>query len=380
MKLIIILFVAFQLMSCGGAVDNAEPPAKLVEFTRTAMLTVEKEIDYQGTASLFSRIEPFEVGDKVVFADSQGLVSVFNKEGFNASWQKSFQGIQPAAIGGNNSVYLIGTRGGEVLALDASSGELKWKVRVSSEVLARPAISKDVAVVKTVDGQLTALDLKTGQEKWIFKKEIPLLSVRGNSTPLIIDEKIITGLDSGKLVIVDLLTGALFWEKTITIPHGRSEIQRLVDLDANIVINNNVIYIAGYQGRVVALDLKTGDFLWIRKMSVVSDMAFEDNRLYLTDVRSHIWALDTTTGATVWKQEVFTARKLTSPVIMNDFLLLADFEGYLHVIAKSDGHQVARTQIDPVGIDISPIVVNSDVYLLSRDSKIYLVKLKKQAN
>ena len=377
MKLLVILFIVTGLMACGGAVDNSEPPAELVEFSESATLTHLKEIETVKGSALYTRISPLNLDKYIVFSDAKGIVTVFDKAGFEVKWQKKTDVAYPTAIGGDSSIYLFGTRGGEVIALDSVKGDQIWRVRVSSEVLARPAVSGNTVVVKTIDGQLTALDAKTGNQKWIFKKDVPALSVRGNSSPLIVDDKIITGLDSGKLVIVDLNSGKLFWEKTISIPRGRSEIDRLVDLDADIILNNSIVYVGGFQGRIVAIDLKTGDTLWVKKMSIIKNMAFENNKLYITDVRSHVWAIDAITGATIWKLGIFTSRKLTSPVIMNDNLLLGDYQGYLHVISKSDGHQISRLQIDDSGVNVNPIVINDSIYLQSRNSKIHAVKINK---
>jgi len=377
MKLFALLIFLFGLASCGGAVDNSEPPAVLVEFSESASLSVIKEIEAENDSSLFARIIPMNLESEVVFSDAKGVVTVFDKNKFKIKWQQNTKISYPTAIGGNSNVYLFGTKGGEIVALESQKGEQLWRVRVSSEVLAKPVLSSGKVIVKTVDGQIIALDVKTGKQLWIYRKEVPALSVRGNSAPLIVDDKIITGLDNGKLVILDLNDGKLFWEKTISIPRGRSEIDRLVDLDSDIIINNSVVYVAGFQGRVVAIDLKTGEMLWVKKMSVVNNMSFENDKLYITDVRSHVWAIDASTGATVWKQPVFTARKLTTPVPMGGNLLLGDYQGYLHVISNSDGHQIARTMVDDSGINVSPIVINEKIYLQSRNSKIHILDFKK---
>ncbi len=375
MKLIILLSLVLTLISCGGSVDNAEPPAVLVDFKESYKLKLLHEITYGGSLSQYIRIDPLELKKEIIFSDSKGQVTVFDKNNFTIRWQKKLNVNFTSAIGGNNNLYLIGTRSGEVIALNPVNGDIAWRVRVSSEVLTRPVMSNNTVIVKTVDGQLTALNAQTGKQKWIYQREVPALSVRGGGAPYILQDKLITGLDNGKIVVLNVETGILFWEKTITIPRGRSEVERLVDLDADLIVNDNVIYIAGFQGRIVALDLKSGGFLWAKKMSVTKNMTLENNRLYITDDNSHIWALDATTGATVWKQTDFSSRKLTSPVIMGDDILIADFQGYLHIIAKSDGHQLARAQIDKAGIDVNPIVIGDKIYLQSKRSMIHVVKL-----
>ena len=377
MRFVLIVSVVINLLACAGAVDNAEPPALLVEFQESASLNVLTEIDIGDNSINFSASSSLELEQDIVSVTAKGLLTVFNKKSSAVRMQKDLELKYASAIGGNKNIYILGTRSGLVYAIEPSSATVLWKSRVSSEVLARPVVSDKTVIVKTVDGQLTALDVDSGKEKWIYKREVPALSVRGNSEPLLMQDKVISGLDNGKIVIVNLDTGILFWEKTITVPRGRTEIERLVDIDADLLVNNNVIYIAGFQGRIVALDIQSGDFLWTKKMSVTHNMTFEDNKLYVTDSMSHVWALDAATGATIWKQSVFTARKLSSPVLINDYLLLTDFEGYLHVIAKADGHQVSRLNVDDSGITSAPVIFNDKIYLQSNNSDIYVLGFDK---
>lgn len=374
---VIIFTLSFNLLSCGGGVDNSEQPANLINFTESSSFSVLKEINIGETSAQYFRITPLVLNNAVVFSDQKGLVSSFDKKTFEIIWQKDLQLQYPSSIGGDSTLYVIGTRSGEVIALEPETGKVIWRIAVSSEVLAKPAISNGIAVIKTVDGQITALNVVNGAQLWTYKRDIPVLSVRGNSSPVIIDDKIITGLDNGKLVILDLKSGVLFWEKTISVSRGRSEMDRLVDLDADLLIVDNVAFIAGFQGKVIALDLQTGDFLWQRKMSVINNITFESNKLYITDVRSHVWCLDATTGATIWKQKVFIARKLTSPTLFESNLLFADYRGYLHAISKNDGQLVARSQVDSAGVDIAPIVIEDKIYLQSKTSKIYILSLNK---
>ena len=375
MRLIILLILGSALYGCGGSVDNAAPPAELVSFTETTKLKVLHEVEYGDSVSQYIRINPLELEKEIVFSDSKGQVTVFDKNDFKIRWQKTYNVNYTSAIGGNKNLYLLGTRSGEVIAINPVNGDVSWRVSVSSEVLTRPVLSANTVIIKTIDGQLTALNAQTGKQKWIYQREVPALSVRGNSAPYLLQDKVITGLDNGKLVVINIDTGILFWEKTITVPRGRSEVERLVDLDADLIINESIIYIAGFQGRVVALDLKSGTFLWAKKMSVTKNMTLESNRLYITDDNSHVWSLDATTGATIWKQTDFSSRMLTSPIVMGDKLLLADYQGYLHVIAKADGHQLGRVQVDDKGFDVNPVVIADKIYLQSKRSVIYVLGL-----
>ncbi|MDH5518118.1 MAG: outer membrane protein assembly factor BamB [Gammaproteobacteria bacterium] len=379
MRFALIVIAAFNLLACAGAVDNAEPPAALVDFQASASLAVLSETNIGDGEVYLSGSSILNLEKDIVSVTAKGLLTVFNKNRSAVRLQKDLAIKYASAIGGNEHLYLLGTRSGLVYAIDPVTADVLWQSRVSSEVLARPVISGTTVIVKTVDGQLTALEADTGKEKWIYKRDVPALSVRGNSEPLLMQDKVISGLDNGKLVIINLDSGILFWEKTITVPRGRTEIERLVDLDADLLMNNGVIYIAGFQGRIVALDIQSGEFLWSKIMSVTNNMTFQDNKLYVTDSMSHVWALDASNGATIWKQNVFSARKLSSPVLFDDYLLLTDFEGFLHVIARADGHQVARLNADSSGTRNAPVVFNDKIYLQSNNSKIYILRLEKQS-
>ncbi|MDH5393855.1 MAG: outer membrane protein assembly factor BamB [Gammaproteobacteria bacterium] len=377
MRLVSVTFMTLALLACGGAVDNAEPPAPLVEFQETAKLMFLTELDVGDGAINYSRATSLNLEDEIVSVSAKGLLTVFNKHNSTVRLEKDLNIQYASAVGGDQHLYLLGTRSGEVIAIEPVSANVIWKTQVSSEVLARPVLANKTVIVKTVDGQLTALKADSGDKKWIYKRDVPALSVRGNSVPLVMQDKVISALDNGKVVIVNLDSGILFWEKTITVPRGRTEIERLVDLDADLLVNNDIIYIAGFQGRIVALDLQSGEFLWSKKMSVTNNMTFEDNKLYVTDDMSHVWALDAATGATIWKQSVFTARKLSAPVVMHDYLLTTDYQGYLHVIAKADGHQITRLNVDNSGINNAPIVYDDKIYLQTNNSKIYILGFEK---
>jgi len=376
MKLGILLILTSLVIGCAGTVDNAEPPAELLDIKESKQLSLLHEIEYGSVPSQYIRVKPLELSNEIIFSDSMGKVTVFNKKDLNIRWQNSFDVSFTSAIGGNDSVYLLGTRSGEVLAINPENGDVNWRVSVSSEILTSPVVYADTVIVKTVDGKLSALNAKTGEQKWVYQRDVPALSVRGNSQPFVLDDKIVTGLDNGKLVILSIATGDLIWEKTIAIPRGRSEVERLVDLDADLVVRDNVLFVAGFQGKLVAIDLSTGSFLWTKKMSVTKKISLEDNRIYVTDDNSHVWALDASTGGTIWKQTDFTARKLTSVAIIGDNLAVADFEGYLHVLAKADGHQLVRDKVDGSGIDVSPIIIDEKIYLQSKKSVIYVYELK----
>ena len=127
-------------------------------------------------------------------------------------------------------------------------GKLQWKVDASSEVLMPAQIAAERVIIRSVDGRISALNLADGSEKWSYKRDVPALSLRGNSQPIIKQSYIFNGLDNGRLVTLDLLDGHTIFDIAVSTPGGRSELERLVDIDGDSVLTNDSLYMASYQG------------------------------------------------------------------------------------------------------------------------------------
>lgn len=179
---------------------------------------------------------------------------------------------------------------------------------------------------------------------------MPVLSLRGSSTPLIVDDIVISGADNGKLTALALKNGTVLWETTIAVSRGRSEIERLIDIDAQPMVRDGVIYTVTYQGRIAAVRIDSGRILWVREVSSYSGMAMDAHRVYLSDSEGQVWGLDRFSGATLWKQDRLLRRMLSRPNLQGQYLLVGDFNGYLHWMARNDGRLIARTRLgyDPV--------------------------------
>jgi outer membrane protein assembly factor BamB len=214
---------------------------------------------------------------------------------------------------------------------------------------------------------------------------LPALTLRGNSEPILARDRIFVGLDNGRLVALATSTGEVLWDVVLAVPEGRSEIQRLVDIDGQAELYGRILYAASYQGRLVAIDVERGQFLWTRPFSSYSGITLDDKAIYSTDDHGHVWAIDRNNGATLWKQDALTARDVTRPVLMGDYLVVGDFDGYLHVMSRFDGHFVGRARIgeqdienysENNGILVPPEVVDHEILVTSRDGSVYAYTYK----
>jgi outer membrane protein assembly factor BamB len=374
-KLYLVIFIATALVACGDE-DNSEPPAELTDFTPSAKIrTVWSTKLSQGIKQQFLFIQPMLLSDKVITASRDGLVSVVDLKDGSVIDEIDLERTLSGGVGGNDDIWLVATRNAELVAIDGRTHEVLWIVNVPSEVLARPVVHDDAAFIRTVDGQVVSVDIATGKIKWAHQQTKPALTLRGSSSPIVARDLIFVGQANGRLVALSPEDGTVIWDIALAVPKGHSEIQRLVDIDGHIELFGHVWYVASFQGRVAAIDVQQGQFLWARDFSTYSGLTLDSKVMYTTDDRSHIWALDRYSGATLWKQEKLQARSVTRPMLVGDYVVVGDFDGYLHVMSRDDGHFIARILVgghdeDNVGengILVPPIIDGNNVLVKTRN-------------
>jgi outer membrane protein assembly factor BamB len=239
---------------------------------------------------------------------------------------------------------VAGTEDGVVLALAAETGSLAWRTELSSEVLSSPRVAGGPVVARTLDGRLFGLDADSGEVRWSYDGGAPSLSVRGTSSPVIVSGVAIAGFDNGRIAAVRSATGEVLWEGVVSDPRGRSELERLADIDTDPVVEGGVVYAASYERAVAAFDAETGRSLWRRAIASQSGLAADGDLLYVADTDGSVQALDRISGAGVWTQGSLAGRGPAWPVVHGPFVALTDREGYVHWLRREDGRPAARTR------------------------------------
>ncbi|MFI3190496.1 MAG: outer membrane protein assembly factor BamB [Methylococcales bacterium] len=352
-----------------GGEDNAAPPTPLVEYKPELDVQVFwKESVGVGAEKQSLKLIPAIGSGKVIAADREGTVQARDLKTGALLWEVEtelpFSGGPSLAAGR----VILGTSKAEVVALNSENGELQWKSKVSSEVLAVPVIAKGIVIVRTTAGEVVALDEKTGGRLWSYEHSVPALSIRGTGAPLVIDDNVIIGYDNGKLVALSLKNGKYVWEATIAMPKGRSEIERLVDLDVDPIETGGIIYIASYNGGVSAISASDGEVLWRNeKVSSHTGLSYNSRHLYLSDSAGQVLQIEQSRGAGLWKQTELSHRKLTAPALYQDYVVVGDYDGYVHWLSTRDGRLLGRIQITDSAIDAKPIIVDGVVYVYAKD-------------
>lgn len=367
------------LAACGGEKDNSEPPSPLTDIEEELPLTLNWKLDTRAASNNASyRLRPLVIGDRAYTIDTVGTVISVDVATGRKLWKHETELASLGGLGGNENRLIATSSNGDIAAFQVSENGLEslWKIRIGSEIRTSPVVDGDQVLVRSVDGKLRSLALADGAEQWAVSGRVPVLSLTGNSEPLVDAQLVYVGFDDGKLIAYERSSGKTRWETTISAPSGRTEVERLVDLDGRFVMRDGVIYVSSFQGRLAAVVAINGDLLWTRDFSSFQSIAIDDNALYLTADNSDLWAIDRRTGSAFWKQDVLHARKVTAPAVLNDKLVVADLDGYLHWFDTSDGKLVARIKATATRNHVQPLIWQQSVLALDQNGNLSSVSLR----
>jgi outer membrane protein assembly factor BamB len=338
-----------------GSGSAKAKPAELVEFKPSVSLGEAWKVETGDAAGhLF---HPQAEGEDVFAAGGSQVVRIAVATG-NTVW-KTDAGVKlSAGAGVGQGLVLAGSGKGDLLALDAASGQVRWKVALSSEVTGQLLAVADVVIARTGDGRVHGLAAADGSRKWLYSRNLPALSLRGSGGMLVRDEVLYAGFPGGKLVALNAANGAQLWEATVALPRGATELERVADVMGNPVVDERQVCAVAYQGRVACFDRRNGAPLWARDTSSNSGLAMDERNIYVTDDKDAVTAYDKTSGRAGWRQDKLARRQVTAPLVLGDWVVVADGQGVVHVLSADDGSFVARAKVDSsvrtAPVDIGP--------------------------
>ena len=335
-----------MLVACSSGIDPIEPPSELTRFKPELKLQSRWSHEVGGgSGGKYLKMMPLLDDERLFVADRFGSVRAYHSISGERLWQVELERTINAGVGEAAGLLLFGGDA-ELFAVDKQNGELRWSSPLSSEVLSSPVSLGDTIVAHALDGSISAISRSDGSVLWRHMEKVPSLTLRGSGKPLIIGgDRVVVGNASGQGIALNLHNGNLLWRATIATPRGRTDLERLVDVDAELVAADGVVYASAFQGNVAAIDAASGQLIWTREISSQSGIVLDERALYLSDSSSNVWALSRSNGATLWKQDKMLHRALGIPAQQGRYLILGDYAGYLHWLDKEDGHLAARTRV-----------------------------------
>lgn len=380
--------------------EEEEGPAKLVDFTPEARVDLEWTAGVgNGLGMKAITLRPAIAGDRIFSADAFGLVQARNRFDGKKIWETRIGRPDPlgtwlqrfnpfggsddsfvtGGVGVGGGLVLMGTAHGELVALDIADGSERWRTNMTSEVLAPAAANDDVVLVQTLDGKLVALENDSGEQRWSYDTQVPVLSLRGSSGPVLLEDDIVlAGFASGKVVALRAGNGQLLWERRVALPQGRSELDRIVDVDAPPLVLGPNSYAVSYQGRLLAMSTRDGGPRWEFETSSHVPLAQGYGHIYVVDVDGGVHAVDQTSAAVVWSSALLARRGVTGAVAFGNYVAVGDAEGYLHLLAQSDGRMVARRRIDRDGLRSTLLEADGLLYGIGNDGRLFAARVERR--
>lgn len=339
-----------------------------------------------GAADKAIKLEPALSGNRIFAASADGTILAVQADTGNKVWSRDVRDLYAEAdvdhafakdvdvitggVGAGNDIVLVGTSAGEVLALYQSDGSIAWRAEVSSEVLAPPQILNQLVVAQAIDGSVTGLDAFTGEQRWRFSTSLPALTLRGTATPILRDDVVIAGFANGRVALIDPDRGVAAIDERVAAAKGRSDLERLIDIDGKMVFQSGRLYVASYQGRILAIDLNAGRPLWSEEASTTVGLGAGFGNVYLASVSDQITAFDMDNGRIQWELDDLLNRDLTTPIAIGSYLAVGDFEGYVHLIAQSDGRFVGRRRVDTKGLYTPALADGNRLYIMGNSGRL----------
>jgi outer membrane protein assembly factor BamB len=328
---------------------------------------------------------PVISGGKLFVMDTKAQIRAFNAANGRALWSVQFGdgGKNTSSLfGGGVSVEgdrLFATNGlGDVGALDTNTGKVVWTKRLSGPLRDAPSVSLGNVYVMTQDNQVIALSITDGTVQWTESSAVQLAGVFGAASPAVAQGTVVTGFSSGDLNAYRYENGRTVWQDALARTSINTSVGTLTDIDADPVIDQGRVFAIGQGGRMVSLELVTGQRIWEINAAGISTPWVAGEWVFVVTDEAKLLCVARSTGKVRWVSQLQRYRKdkskngpitWTGPVLGGDRLILVSSEGQMASVNPADG-KVQSLSKGEEPIFLSPVIANSMLYILDNSGKI----------
>jgi outer membrane protein assembly factor BamB len=397
MRNLLVLPVTLLLLAgCSWFGDEDEEdtkPAALVSIQSEVKLSSVWSRSIGGSAKdRASRLVAAVSGGRIFAASADGNIMALESGSGRPIWEVDIKDFYSAderkvgfaaksdaitgGVGVGGDLVLAGTFAGEVIALNQSDGSLAWRTRTTSEVLAPPQADRDLVVAQSIDGKVAGFDALDGSRRWLYSALIPSLTLRGTTTPIIRDDYVITGFANGRMVVLERERGLAGLDRRIAVAQGKSDLERLVDIDGRIIVEGSQLFVASYQGTITAFELTTGRPRWSHEASTAAGLGIGFGNVYIAEANGRVVAYDMDNGKVVWENDALKNRQLSTPVAISSYIAVGDLDGYIHLIAQADGRFVGRKKVYSGPLKAPVTVDGARMYVMTENGRLQAFEIR----
>ena len=357
--------------------DDPKQPAELMDIQET--VKIKKLWSHgvgNGQGDGFYKIQPAINGSAIYVAAADGDVEAFDRISGKSLWDAELELPLSGGVGAYGDALLLGSSDGFVIKVDAGSGEVLWTTRLNGEVMSTPASDGSIVLAHTLDGKLQGLDFATGEVVWTYDSNVPVLTLRGSSSPLVNGDVAYVGFANGRVQAFDIATGGILWDVRVAIPQGRSEIERVVDIDGTMSMVGDELFVASYQGRIVGINVSDGRKLWQNNASSFAGVSQGFGNVYVADEDGTVTAYQRSGQGVRWQQTALAYRGLSRPTPVSSYLAVGDKEGYVHILSQVDGEFAGRVKADGDGVRADMLGEDNILYVYGNSGDLVAYEIK----
>lgn len=359
--------------------EPVEQPAELPEVVETVELDRLWQVSVgDGHDGKYLYLQPTLLDDQVYAASADGELVSVNPEDGEVNWRRELDRTIMAGVGGDRDRLYLVSENADLLTFDRTTGESGWEATLPNEVIAPPQSNGSLVVAQTIDGKVIGFDADTGERRWQYDGSVPVLTLRASATPLVGRDIVLASFASGQLFALSADTGQPQWQYTVAEPKGRTELERLADVTATPVILDSAALVMGYDGKLAAVDLRNGEEIWSRSMSSLRSPAIASGNIFVAESNGTVKALEGSSRQVVWSQDQLSWRQLTQPSVVGDYLLVGDFEGYIHALSLLDGTFAGQMKFSGDGLRVPFLPWQDQVLVYGNDGKLAAIKPVKE--